>query len=281
MSVKTIRLLILVVCGLLAGCSIVDFFKPEGKPSNQKIYETYRQIALKKSNAADVLTLFDKPDYALLSQSKSIIALAGDKKKGYKMWFDMVAFEENELYALRKYVFISDEKPRQLFVQPWEGVYYDCQMVLSKKVLDEPYANENARRIAILKQVGEDSRRDAADVGADNKDIAICGMVIGQAIDAARVKLDESPALATKLNRPSGLEFTHPGYDKGVLMMVADGDTVTLHLALGSFAKKWKLSLEKKIKEEMQKQPKTEKQINESELEGQVEWSPNSLLENW
>jgi hypothetical protein len=233
---------------MLAGCYVADFVKPEGRPSNQWVYDIYRQIEVKKSNAADVLMLFDRPDFALLSQSKSIIVLAGEKKKGYKMWFDMVCFEENDLYALRKYVFISDEKPRQLFVEPWEGVYYDCQMVLAAKILEEPYADENARRIAILKQVGEDSRRDTADVGADNKDIAICGMIIGQAIDTAMVNLDESPALASQLTEPKGFEFEHPGYKTGRLFMNIDGDVVTLKLRLGSFAKKVYVTFEKPLK---------------------------------
>jgi hypothetical protein len=246
--VKTIRLLILVICGLAAGCAVVDFVKPEGKPSNQWVYDIYRQIEVKKSNAADVLMLFGTPDFALLSQSKSAVVLAGQKKKGYKMWFDMVSFEENDLIANRKYVFISDEKPRQLFVEPWEGVYYDCQMVLPKKILDEPYANENARRIAILKQVSEDTQRDTADVGIDNKDIAVCGMIIGQALDTAGVEFDESPALASRLTEPKGFEFQHRSYKTGRLFMYIDDDVVTLKLRLGSFAKKLKISFEMPLK---------------------------------
>lgn len=245
---KTMRLLLLAACGALAGCSIVDFAKPEGKPSNQKVYDTYNQIAIKKSNAADVLTLFGRPDYAVLSQSKSIIALSGVKKQGYKMWFDMAAFEENELIVNRKYVFISDEKPKQLFVEPWEGVYFDCQLTLSKKILDEPYANENARRIAILKQVGENIRKDAAEVGVDNKDLSICGMVVGQALDIAKTRMDESPVMASRLTEPKGFEFQHPSYRTGRLFMSIDGDVVTLKLRLGSFAKKVYATFEKQPK---------------------------------
>jgi hypothetical protein len=55
----------------------------------------------------------------LISQSKSIIAAVGQSKKGYKTWFDMVAFDESELTARRKYVYIADERPKQLFVEPW------------------------------------------------------------------------------------------------------------------------------------------------------------------
>jgi hypothetical protein len=246
--VKALRLSILLACGLVAGCSVAEFFKPEGPPSNEQIYAVYRQTALKQSASADVLTAFGQPKYALLSQSKSIIALAGEKKKGYKTWFNMVAFDESELIANRKYVFIADERPRQLFVEPWEGVDFDCKMVLPRKVLDEPYANENARRIAILKQVGADTRRDTSDAGADNKVLAVCGMVVGQAIDTVVVKLDGSPALASRLTDPNnGLEFEHTSFDKGLLRMVVDNDVVTVKMRLGSLAKKVKVNFEKEI----------------------------------
>jgi len=218
--------------------------KPEGSPSNSQIYTMYRQTVLQQSTSADVLMLFGRPDYALLSQSKSIIALAGEKKKGYKTWFDMVAFDENELIARRKYVFISDERPRQLFVELWEGVYFDCKVVLPREVLDEPYANENARRIAILKQVGADVRKDTGEVGVDNKVLLVGGLMVGQAIDAVRVKLDGSPALAERLSDEKGLEFEHISYKKGLLRMDIEGDIAMVRLRLGSYAKKWKLSVE-------------------------------------
>jgi hypothetical protein len=123
-------------------------------------------------------------------------------------------------------------------------------MVLGKDVLDEPYANENARRIAILKQIGADIRKDTTEVGADNKNIAISGMIIGQAIDTVTTIMDDSPALAERLSEPKGFEFLHTSYGKGRLMMVVEDDTATIKLRLGSYAKKWKISFEKPINAE-------------------------------
>jgi hypothetical protein len=174
--------------------------------------------------------------------------MAGQQKKGYKTWFNMVSFDENELIANRKYVFISDERPKQLFVEPWEGVYFDCQMVLPADVLNEPYANENARRIAILKQVIKDVRKDTLEIGADNKVVETSGMVIAQGLDTMRVMLDESPALAVRLSEPNGLEFVHTSYDKGLLRMSIADDVVTVDMRLGSFAKKLKISIEKPVR---------------------------------
>lgn len=243
MPVKAIRLSVLLACGLAAGCAVVDFFKPAGPPSYEQIYSVYRQTTIKKSTSADVLAAFGRPEYELLSQSKSIIATVGLKKKGYKAWFNMVAFDENELIAKRKYVFISDERPKQLFVEPWEGVYFDCEMVVPKEVLDEPYANENARRIAILKEVVTDLRKDTGEMGADNKEIETCGFAAAQGIDTVLVRLNESPAYAGRLSEPAGLEFEHTSYGTGRLRMTVEGDIVTVNLKLGSFAKKSKVKV--------------------------------------
>jgi hypothetical protein len=116
------RLLVLICCSFLCGCAVLEFVTPEGSPSNEEISESYYQTELKKSDAADVLGTIHKPEYELLSQSKRVVASSGQKKKGYKTWFNMVAFDENGLTARRKYLFIVDERPKLLFVEPWEGL---------------------------------------------------------------------------------------------------------------------------------------------------------------
>jgi hypothetical protein len=244
--VKALKAVVLVLCCLVAGCSVVTFFTPEGPPSNKEIYSLYRQTILKQSTSANVLSALGTPKYALLSQSKSIVALAGDKdkKQGKKMWFNMVSFDETELIAKRKYVFISDDRPKQLFVEPWEGVDFGCQIVLSKDFLDEPYANENARRVAVLRQVEADTRKDTSEVGADNVMLSLCGMMAGQGMDAALTKLSVSPAIASRFGEPNGVEFEHIGFDKCRLRMVIDNDVVTVRMRLGSFGKDEKISFE-------------------------------------
>ena len=241
---KAMRAVVLGLCCLLGGCSLIGLFVPEGQPSNKQILAFYRQTILKQSTSADVVAMFGTPEYALVSQSKSIIAIAGTTKQKHKMWFDMVTFDENELKATRKYYFISNERPKQLFVEPWEGVEFGCQMVLSKDILDEPYANENARRIAILKKVETDTRKDTGEVGTDNAMLSLCGMMAGQGMGSLLAKLDSSPAFASRLSEPNGLEFEHTSFDKGKLRMVIDNDVVTVKMRLGSFEKRGKLSFE-------------------------------------
>jgi hypothetical protein len=242
--VKALRAAVLVVCCLVAGCSFLGLFEHEDPPFSKQIYSVYKKTILKQSTSSEVLVRFGTPKYATLSQSKSIVALYGDKKKGKKIWFNIVTFDENELVAKRKYVFLYDDRPKQLFVAPWEGMDFGCQMVLSKDILDEPYANENARRVAVLKNVEADLRKDTGEVGTDNTMLASCGMMVGQAIGTLVNKLDGSPALANRFGEPNGLEFDHNNLDKGRLRMVIDNDIVTVRMQLGSFMKRGKLGFE-------------------------------------
>jgi len=244
---KTIKALILALCCLAGGCEAIDFVTPEGPPTNKQIYVQYRQTILNQSTSAEVLSQFGTPPYALVSQSKSIAALAGTTEQGHKMWFNMVTFDESELIAKRKYYFISHERPKHLFVEPWEGVDFGCKMVLSKEILGEPYADENARRIAILKKVDVDIRKDTGEVGMDNAVLNVGGMMAAQGVESLLVKLNASPALAARLSEPNGLEFEHINLDKGKLRMVIDEDIVTVKMHLGSYVKKWKASFEEQM----------------------------------
>lgn len=239
----------------LTGCAVLDMIQlgsPEGHPSGEEIFAAYDQIELNESTAADVLAVINIPEYELLSQSKSVIASIGEKKKGYKRWLKMTAFDEDGLTVKRKYLLVEDEKPKFLFVEPWAYLKFDCQMVLSDEVLDQPYANENARRIAILRETQETIRSDIDQVTSDNKMIAVSGMLINQTIETVLVKLDTSPAEAARLAEPGGLQFSHISYDKGKIRMTRDGNILTLKIWLGSAVKR-KVSFKKQESFEPQK----------------------------
>lgn len=234
---KAMKLFALVCCLILCGCSIVEFFTPEGPPSDEEISACYQKAKLKTSSSADVLAVIRLPEYELVSQSKSVIASAGQKKKGYKTWFTLVAFDENESTAKRKYLLIEDEKPKILCVEPREGLRFDCEAVVGSDVLGKPYAEESARRIAILKDVLKSSRKDTGEVSLDNKELGIDGMLINQAFESVLLKLDESPALAARLNEPNGIEFPHINYDRGKIRMIVTEDIAAVRMRLGSSAK--------------------------------------------
>jgi len=225
------------LCGCVARDTAV-FLTPEWPPYNDEISRVYRQTQLKESTSADVLSEIHLPEHELLSQSKSVVVSYGQKKKGFKRWFKMVAFDEDELTAQRKYLFIEDERPKVLFVEPWEGLAFDCEQVLTPEILKEPYANENARRIEILRWMLTNFREDLDEVIPDNQDLEVCKALINQAIQTVLVKLDSVPALATRLSDERGLKFEHINFDKGRIRMTIKDDIAAVRIRLGSRVKK-------------------------------------------
>ncbi len=237
---RILFLLSAVLClALSSGCWLIDlkdFVAPEGPPKLKEIARTYYLTELRHSTAADVLPLIYMPEYSLLSQSTSILAAQGEKKRGYKLWFTMVSFDENDLLAKRKYLMIADEKPKVLIpTQPWAGFRFDGRLVLEGKVLEEPYADENARRVAMLKFAREAIHDDIAEVREDNKNYDVCGAMINLSLETVLTMLDHSPALAAKLSDAKGLDFEQRSFDSGKIGMTSDERTMTIRIRLGSF----------------------------------------------
>jgi hypothetical protein len=229
---------------VLAGCMLQDFYymvKPEGAPKDKDIAKAYHLTELRKSTAADVLPMIYMPDYSLLSQSTKVLASQGQKEKGRKIWFNMVAFDEDDLLAKRKYLMISDERPGVLLTltEPWEGLRFDCQMVLEGEVLEEPYSDENARRVAIMKFARQMVHDDIEEVKSDNQAFEVCGAMINQALQTVLTDIEPSPALATNLSDSKGLAFAHISFGRGKIQMVDDGRIMTIKMRLGSLTKRW------------------------------------------
>lgn len=245
------------VCGFIlvhsSGCATARRLLPEGPPYNWELRLGYDQTVLKVSSSSDVLNTIALPDYELLSTSQSVVACAGEKKQGHKSWLKMVAFDENTLTAQRKYILIVDDTPG-LMDDPKKYLSFDCEIVLQSRVLAEPYANENARRIAILRRVRENALKDRTEVGPDNKLVNINAMLINQVLEAALVELDNSPVLASRLPDRGGIEFSQLSFGKGRLQMVVEGDIVKIRTRLGSAAKGFE-------KPEDLEQPATEIQL--------------------
>ncbi len=150
----------------------------------------------------------------------------------------MVAFDENALTEKRKYLCIIDERPKALFAEPWERLQLNCELIQSEDVLNKPYADENAALIAVLRQVLTDFQNDVKEVSSDNEVLAVCKMMVNQAITTALQRLEDSPAEATLLSTSKGLQFEHISFDKGNIRMMIDGDIITIELKLGSVLKK-------------------------------------------
>ena len=250
-STKVLTAYVLMTYALLlglSGCFLIhmgEFLATEAPRRDYRdVVKSYKETILKESNASEVLPMiyYEDCNCEVLSQTKSIVASQGQNKRKHKTWFNMVTFDENALTARRKYICLVDERPKVLFIDPWQALRFNCEMVFDREVLDEPYANENAMRIAILKQVLEHTREDMRDIGPVNKKIKVLGMMINQAMETILVKLDTSPALAANINDPKGIEFDHINMDRGRVQMTIEDDIVTTKIRLGQYVTKLKWS---------------------------------------
>jgi len=240
---RTVKLVASVSCLFiffcLNGCVITDFVQPEEPPKAEEIADGYLGTELKVTDAAEVLNIIHMPEHTVLSQSSSIVAASGQKNKGFRNWFNMVAFDEDDLMATRKYVFIMNERPKVLFNDTWPQFTYDSQCILPSETLDEPYADASSRRIAVLEYIKTTLAADMSEVKADNKNLAVLGMALNQTLGRVLIRLKDSPALATKLDDEKGLEFDHINMEKIKVRLVIEGDIVILKMRAGSCVNKF------------------------------------------
>jgi len=229
------------LCGL-CGCSAVEYLRPGNLSYDDAGLSTaYDQTVINKSMTLDVLPRIQASKNELLSQSESVVASLGQDKNGYKTWFNMVAFHEYRLIAIRKYFFVVDEKVR---ARPGRGLRFDCQTALTKDLLGGSGAADNTRQIAILRRLLDNLRKDIGELGKDmdapgraNGTLNICKMLIQQVLETILLKLENTPALAAKLSDPGGVEFDHLSFDRGKIRMVVENDIATVKIRLGALVR--------------------------------------------
>jgi len=240
---------------LLAGCSTVSSpaaAKNKQLSVQQELSAPYDQITLKKSLTLDALPKIQRsqsepvPELAgteLVSHSDRVVASLGQSPDGYSTWFNMVTFHEYRLNVIRKYFFAVDDRAGSLRTRARRGLRFDCEMVLEKEVLGKSFTSDNAGRIAMLRYVLENIRRDINELGADvdvpgqyNKKLDVCGMLINQTFEMLLVKLEASPVLAMRLSQAGGAEFDHINFNKGTVRLVVVDDAVTVKVRFGAFA---------------------------------------------
>jgi hypothetical protein len=163
----------------------------------------------------------------LLSKSDTVITSWGEGRDGYQQWLNVTVFDEATGLAVRKYFFFVDEKAHHIpFLEPKWTTQFNSQLVLDKAVLEKPYASQNARSIAIVKEIQKQFAADLAKVSGDNKNIAMCQMVVNESFEQLQLLFADSPEWASKLDTPEGVTFDHRSYDKGILHL-REVDSVT------------------------------------------------------
>jgi hypothetical protein len=200
------------------------------------IFDRYYLTNLKQSNSADIIGAIATDGTELMSQSQSVIASWKEEKKGYVYWFNMVAFDEEAFTAVRKYCVVFDEKASQglWFLFPVQKLRFEAAMVLERAIVDEPYANENEKRIAVIKEIFSKFTADSVQLTADSQVLDSSSMLIKQTLNAVLNKLAVSPAIADKLDDLAGMEFDHITLGKSRVRMLIEDDIVKIKIKIGS-----------------------------------------------
>ena len=239
------------LAALPGGCSNESSGRRQDVFPQEELSSPYDHIAMQESLTIDALPKLQRFEsergpllggIETLSQGENIAASVGQSKNGRKIWFNMVTFDEYKLDVIRKYFFCVDEDATRFPARATRGFRFECEMVLEEQVLTQTYPSENATRIAILRRIRENLRKDIEAIGAadspeqHNKILSVCGMLLNQTLEAILLKLESSPALASRLGEGNGVDFDHVNFGAGKVMMVFLNDMVALRIRFGAFA---------------------------------------------
>ncbi len=239
MKTRTLSILMtaMVLLTGLAGCYNTGLQRVED------VFDRYYATTLEVSTSADVLaTLQQSPDTELLSQSESVIAAWGKEgKKDRTHWFNMVAFDEEQMTAVRKYGFILEETTRGINRTPKPGLRFDAELVMDTDILDAAYPGNNARRIAVLEAAQQAFTVDAAELTFDSASLTSSTLMVQQAFNNALNHLRQSPAYADHLARPEGMAFDHMTLGESYIRLLIEDTSVKIKIKAGKvwFNKYW------------------------------------------
>lgn len=194
------------------------------------VFQKYDRTVLQQSTSAEVLGFIYEPMEEYLSQSGSVAASWNQQDKGRTHWFNMVAFDEDSLLAVRKYGFSCVEQRLGPNAPPRPKVRLDAELLLDSEIIDAAYPSQNARYITVLKEVHRQFQADAADVAADSQALQSSVLMADQIFETILLKLEQSPALAGRLSWLEGMEFDHPTLGQSRVRMLILGNTVKLKI---------------------------------------------------
>jgi hypothetical protein len=218
---------------VLTGCGSVDPIDREG------IYGRYDKTVLKQSASADVLTYIQDTKTEHLSQSESVVASWGNAWDGRTHWFNMVAFDEEQLTAARKYVFTLEDY-RGINAKPRPKLRMDISMVVDSQTLNAAYPTQNQKLVEIINKLKTSFFDDSKAVDFESKTMQNSSMMAIQAFNNLLNTLNQSPSLAEDLSKPEGLAFNHVNLGDSRAKMLIDGDIVKLKIKAGSGWFTWK-----------------------------------------
>ena len=217
---------------------IVEFARPAGDPNDRLIVRNYNSVILKEDTAAETMEKMVLPEHERTTEDRTALVSQGEKKKGKKAWFKLAGFDQQSRVVMRKYLVISDERPKFLANDPWECFRFECELILSPEAASEVYPDANVRNMAMLGYVLDKFDDDLIALKDENKQVRVFSLMVRQAVKTVLVKLEQSPSEAAEMADPEGLLFEHTSLDKGRIRLQTADDRVIVRIWMGSHVKK-------------------------------------------
>ena len=214
---------LIVALGILSGCKTIE---------KDDIFAKYYSTTLKQSTAADVLGYIQNTETEHLSQSESVISSWGELKKR-SHWFNIVAFDEEQQTAARKYA-MTLEDYRGINSKQHANMRFDAEVIMDSQTLNDAYASKNLMRIEVIKKIRAMINDDAQAVNFESETLRCSTSMANQAINNLLNKLNQSPALAEDLAKVEGLEFDHITLGRSYARLLIEDDVVKLKIKCGA-----------------------------------------------
>ncbi len=208
MRSKSLLVLMAVLCVVVvSGCHM----------SSKPVFKRYYLTTVNVSTSAEIIPII-QAEGEMLAKGENAIASWGEKKKGSIVWFNAVAFDDETSKAIRKYGFVATPEKQE------QRMRFDAELVINPDVLNEPYANENAKKIAVLKSILNDFSSDLEPLVKDGRALNSASLMVKQLLKKLISDLNASPALAANLENYSGMVFDNMNLGKGkTRMIIVDG----------------------------------------------------------
>lgn len=227
-------MLLLSVCMTLAGCDwAARGLTPPERPDARELMATFNKTTLNQSSAGDVVASVLYPTHQFIAQSQNTVAISGPKPVRARAWLTLVSFGES-LTASGKYFFLINDKPQAFMFTKLILARMDVEKVITPEVLKKNYPDEEAKNIAILRDILNGFNTSVREVKSSDAHIRSCSMAANQMLTEILTRLKTSSIEASRFADPAGMPVDNSNMGKGRLRMVVEGDIVKLKIIIGS-----------------------------------------------
>ncbi len=186
------------------------------------LMKSFQLIDVGSTDSATVMSLL--PQESLMHTEDAVSALT---KKGSQKELGVVRFQQTDSMVQRKNYLLMRAK---LTVPPFseQQFYLFIEALVPAEVLDAPYADEQARSLAILRYGHETLVKDGKDFSQDQDTLGLIGMA-RTALGVGIHEVTSRPREAYLLTSKQGFDFVHPVMGKSRMFLKADAEKPNLY----------------------------------------------------